>query len=121
VAFTPAAVANAVQEAGDFPNASNATERLASDRSFWPRLHGSKPGFGLIATDTFSPEPHVGVGVGGPAFYLIERSCGSRVVKATESVVLVPLQPDGQAQNCDCRVSLFYIDRQGHAMLYFLF
>jgi len=51
VPFTPAAVANAVQEAGDFPNASPTTERLDADQSFWSNLQGSKPGFGLITTD----------------------------------------------------------------------
>lgn len=122
VPFTSTAVASAVREAADFPTASRAAQQLASDRSFWPMLHGSKPGFGLLTGDiAYSSEP-IGVGVHGPALYLIERSCGDRLVKATETVVLVPLQPDGQPQNCsDCRVRLLYIDRHGRPLLYFLF
>jgi hypothetical protein len=37
-------------------------------------------------------------------------------------VVIVPLQADGQPQTClACRANFYYIDRLGHALLYFVY
>lgn len=121
VPFTATAVKIAIRETDHFPKVSADVEKLASDRSFWTKIHGSKPGFGLITVgSSFSAKPESGVG--GPAGDLINRSCGPRLLKRTQTVALIPLQPNGEQQNCDdCVVRFFYIDRQGHALLYFVF
>jgi len=121
VSFTATAVKVAVRETEQFPKASADMEKLASDRSFWPKIHGSKPGLGIVTVgNSFSASSESGVG--GPAADLINRSCGSRLLKTTQTVALIPLQANGEQQNCaDCVVRFFYIDRQGHALLYFVF
>lgn len=118
VPFTSATVRAAAQEAGDFGRATRQAERLASDRSFWSTLREPGPSLSQGERDAAQPAS----GTTGPGHLIIGYSCGSRLLRDTETVVLVPLQGNGQPQNCAaCRAHLYYVDRLGHALLYFLY
>ncbi len=119
VPFTSSTVRAAAREAGDFGQATRQAERLVSDRSFWSTLRESGPHpLGQGQHDVAQPAS----GTTGPGHLIIGHSCGSRLLRDTETVVLIPLQPDGQPQNCTaCRTHLYYVDRLGHALLYFLY
>jgi hypothetical protein len=94
-------------------------ERLASDRSFWSTLRGSSHSLVSLG-ERYAAQP--ASGTTGPGFIIIGHSCGSQLLRETETVVLVPLQANGQPQNCAaCRAHLYYVDRLGHALLYFLY
>jgi hypothetical protein len=115
--FTPAAVHRAVRQASGFTGAGVAAERLESDRSFWPQLRPGPP-LGRPMAD----EAQAASGTIGPGHIIIGHSCGTRLLGETETVVLIPLQANGQPQDClACRAHFYYIDRLGHALLYFLY
>ena len=121
VPFTPAAVRAAETEAGDYLKASLAAERLVADRSFWssiqPRTAVSPQ---AASAQPFAAEP--ASGATGPGHLIIGHSCGARLLDKTETVEIVPLQADGQPQTClACRANFYYVDRLGHALLYFVY
>ena len=123
VPFTSTAVRAAEAEASDYLQTSRAAERLVADRSFWSSIRGIGNEVGRAQAATggpFAAEP--AGGATGPGHLIIGHSCGTRLLRRTETVVMVPLQADGQPQTCDaCRASFFYVDRFGHALLYFVY
>jgi hypothetical protein len=119
VPFTPTAVRAAAHEASDYLQVSLAAERLVSDRSFWTSIQPRTQGPSSSA-EPFAAEP--AIGATGPGHLIIGHSCGTRLLDRTETVVIVPLQANGQPQTClACRASFFYIDRLGHELLYFVY
>jgi hypothetical protein len=121
VPFTSNAVRAAAAEASAYLRVSLAAERLVSDRSFWSSIQPRTQGPSSAASaEPFAAEP--ASGATGPGHLIIGHSCGTRLLRRTETVVIVPLQADGQPQAClACRTSFFYIDRLGHALLYFVY
>ena len=121
VPFTAAAVRAAETEASDYLTVSLAAERLVSDRSFWLSIQPRTTG----PTQTASDEPSAAEpakGTTGPGHLIIGHSCGTRLLGETETVEIVPLQANGQPQTClACRAHFYYIDRLGHALLYFVY
>jgi hypothetical protein len=121
VPFTPTAVHAAAFEAGDYLRVSLAAERRASDRSFWSSIQPRTAGSRQVSWDgPFAAEP--ASGATGPGHLIIGHACGAPLLRRTETVEIVPLQADDQPQTClACRTRLFYIDRLGHALLYFVY
>lgn len=72
------------------------------------------PGTHLIGLDGQPYGLQASSGTTGPGLLIIGHSCGARLLRETETVALVPI-PNG------VRVHFYFIDRLGHALVYFLY
>jgi hypothetical protein len=119
--FTRADTSAAVRSASRYGQASEALDIRSSDRAWWPQVRNT--------WRTRSPR-HAGASqtVSGPAapasrsdYSMIVRfSCGHSLVARSLVVGVGPRQT--HAPYCEACIShLFFVDRRGHALLYFVY
>jgi len=120
--FSYAARQQAIAITKTFTTMNFNDQSIESDPSFWARLATMKFGVGQGSGSAASKAQLEGPLRGGPAYFLIENSCGARLVQHTQTVVLIPLLSNGQEQSCNaCRTHYYFIDRHSRALLYFMF
>jgi hypothetical protein len=104
----------AVTAAADYDRISRSVDLHDSDRAWWPAVRG--------LSSSGKPAPYdaeliVTGSVAGPASAyagVVAASCGSPLVKKSLTVTLAPRHRDG------CDASVFFVDRRGHALIYWL-
>ncbi len=116
--FTAAVRTAAITIAGRYDRVSEATDLRNSDRAWWPDVRrmwrSGSPGRGV------SYQVVTGASVGPGIAYsgVIAYSCGRRLASDSLSVYLGPRRRHG----CDaCISSLFFVDRRGHPLIYYLY
>jgi hypothetical protein len=116
--FTAAARTAAITIASRYDRVGEATDVRNADRAWWPNVRhmwrSGGPGRGV------SYQVVSGARIGPELAYstVIAYSCGRRLASDSLSVYLGPRQRHG----CDaCVSSLFFIDRRGHPLIYYLY
>jgi hypothetical protein len=115
--FDRPAAESALRAANNYGRVSLAVDLRDSDRAWWPRVRQlwrlGHPAAGASGEVARGPSP-------GPttAYAVIVRySCGSALIGKSVAVYLAPRQ----RHNCDaCVASVYFIDRRGHALIYWL-
>jgi hypothetical protein len=107
----------AVASASRYDRVSEAVDLRASDRAWWPHVRHmwrtGKPGTGFENQVVEGSE-----GLRRSAYAVIVRfSCGRSLVSLSLQVGIGP-----HDMNCDaCRSQLWFVDRRGHALLYYVY
>ena len=116
--FDEAALERAFHVAAGFDEISEASDLRNSDRSFWPAVRrfwrGRKPGRGVLNQASYGSER------GAKMAYapIIRRSCGGGLVDVSLSIEVGPRV----RHNCDaCISSLFFVDRRGRDLVYYIY
>jgi len=113
--FTPAAIELARAAATVYGRKSLATDLRDSDRAWWPyvrRMWAAKlPATGSQAVLEQGPAATSGYQV------FLKPACGSAIVAKTFIVTIGPAHATCEA----CRSQLFFVDRRGHALAYYLY
>jgi len=115
--FTATTGKRAVQIAGSYDRISLAVDLRNSDRAWWPKVRA----LWRAGTPARGPANQVvdGSSLGSRIAYpgVVRYSCGSALVAKSLTVYLAPRQRHG----CDaCVASVFFIDRRGRALIYWL-
>jgi len=115
--FTAAARTAAITIAGRYDRVGEAAELRSSDRAWWPDVRRMwRPD---SAARGVAHQVVYGTSVGPKIAYsvVIAYSCGRRLASESLSVYLGPRHRHG----CDaCISSVFFIDRRGHPLIYYL-
>lgn len=116
--FTRSATAAAVASARRYLRISEAVDLRNSDRAWWPQVRamwrrGGKAGKGLANQVVDGSEPLAESG-----YAVIARfSCGQALVSRSLQVTIGP-----RDMRCDaCRSQEWFVDRRGHALLYYIY
>jgi hypothetical protein len=109
-AVTAAAVTAAVKSATRFSPSSRAFDLRGSDRAWWPLIRRVPEPVNEVV-DGSEPLTRSGYSV------IVRFSCGSSLVSKSLEVTVGP-----RSARCDaCRSQLFFVDRRGHALLYYVY
>ena len=116
--FDPAATKLAVRIAGGYDHTSLAVDLRNSDRAWWPQVRrmwrSGKPGQGVDSqvVEGSQPGPNIAFAV------IVRYACGSTLLAKSLTVGIGPRYRHG----CDaCVSSLFFVDRRGRALIYYLY
>jgi hypothetical protein len=115
--FTASATSAAVESASRYDRVSEAVDLRASDRAWWPQVralwHRGKPAKGAANQVVDGSEP-----LDRSGYAVIARaSCGQSLVSRSLEVTIGP-----RHMRCDaCRSQLWFVDRLGHALLYYVY
>jgi hypothetical protein len=122
VAFTPASITLAVRETSQMTVGEQPATKLETDPSFWSSLVTLNSRRTTKSTSQY-PRQEVIKGVpSAPGATIVAFSCGKDLVLKTEVIFVVPLTSAGVRANCNaCTAQYYYIDRRGHALLYWVF
>ena len=122
VAFTTTAIALAVRETSQMTVGEGSATELETDPSFWSSLATLNSRSTTKSTSQY-PRQEVLKGVpSAPGATIVASSCGKDLVLQTEVIFVVPLTSAGVRANCNaCTAQYYYIDRLGHALLYWVF
>lgn len=115
--FTATTRKRAAQIASSYGRISVAVDLRNSDPAWWPQVralwHSRRPAQGTAnhVVDGSSLGPDI-------AYHVVVRySCGSALVTKSLAVYLAP----GQRHGCNaCVARIFFIDRRGHALIYWM-
>jgi hypothetical protein len=106
-----------LRAATTYGRVSLAVDMRNSDRAWWPRLRemwrSDHPAAGATSevAGGLSPGPKTAYAV------VVRFSCGSTLVRKSIAVYLAPRE----RHNCDaCVSSVYFIDRRGHALIYWV-
>jgi hypothetical protein len=115
--FTASVTSAAVESATRYDRVSEAVDLRASDRAWWPQVrtlwHTGKPAKGAANQVVDGSEP---LDISGYAV-IARFSCGKSVVSRSLQVTIGP-----RHMRCDaCRSQLWFVDRRGHALLYYVY
>jgi hypothetical protein len=114
---TRAVTRAAVRAAGRYGRLSEAVDLRASDRAWWPQVrnlwHTGRPAKGAVnqVVDGVAPLARSGYAV------IVRFSCESSLVSKSLQVVVGPRRMHCEA----CRSQLFFADRRGRALLYYVY
>ena len=117
VAFTPSVTSAAVASARRYDRISETADLRASDRAWWPQIRtmwrAAKPETGIENQVVEGSER-----LGESDYSVIARfSCGQSLVSKSLQVAVGP-----RHMRCDaCRSQLWFVDRRGHALLYYVY
>jgi hypothetical protein len=110
-----AATSGAVASASDYAHTSQALGLRASDRAWWPQVRSIwREGRPQLATEVVE-----GSGPLSRSDYstIVRFSCGSSLVAKSILVLVGPPH-----MRCDaCRSKLFFVNRRGRALLYYIY
>jgi hypothetical protein len=116
--FDPATTRLAVRIAAGYDHTSLAVDLRNSDRAWWPQVRQmwrtGKPGQGVDSqvVEGSQPGPNIAFAV------IVRYACGSQLLAKSLSVGVGPRYRHG----CDaCVSSLFFVDRRGRALIYYLY
>jgi hypothetical protein len=116
--FNTSSVKAAAKIAGRFGNSTRAADLASSDRAWWPEVRHNWAGA------RGSPISHLSTTgvrrlVDSPDLgQIISRACGKGLVSHTEVVFARPTT----SEQCDaCGVSIFFVDRRKHALVYYIY
>jgi hypothetical protein len=116
--FTPSVTSAAVESANRFLQVSEAIDLHDSDRAWWPQVRAmwrrrGTPAKGLENQVVDGSEP-----LDSSGYAVIARfSCGQSLVSKSLQVTIGP-----RHMRCDaCRSQLWFVDRRGHALLYYVY
>jgi hypothetical protein len=115
--FSPSVTSAAVASASRYDRISQAVDLHASDRSWWPQARTlwrtGKPAKGSADRVVDGSAP-----LGRSGYSTIARfSCGQSLVSRSLQVTIGPRHTP-----CDaCRSQLWFVDRRGHALLYYVY
>ena len=115
--FTPPVTSAAVASASRYDRVSEAVDLRASDRAWWPQVRTmwrtGRPGKGVEnqVADGSEPLDRSGYAV------IVRFSCGQSLVSRSLQVTIGPRHMRCAA----CRSQLFFVDRRGHALLYYVY
>jgi hypothetical protein len=116
--FDRAATRLAVRVAAGYDHTSLAIDLRDSDRAWWPQVRQmwrtGKPGQGVASqvVEGSRPGPNIAFAV------IVRYACGSKLLAKSLTVGVGPRQRHG----CDACVStLFFVDRRGRALIYYLY
>jgi len=115
--FTRPATRAAVASASRYGRVSEAADLRASDRAWWPQVRRMwRAGRSAKGVDNQAVEGSEALRQS--AYAAIARfSCGRSLVSLSLQVVIGP-----RDTNCDaCRSQLWFVDRRGHALLYYVY
>jgi len=113
--FTPAAIELAGTEAGLYGRLSLATDLRDSDRAWWPTVKRMwrTQGKHLVGQSVLESGP---AATSGYQVFL-DPACGAGIVAKSIVVTIGPFD-----QNCNaCRSHLFFVDRRGRPLAYYLY
>jgi hypothetical protein len=115
--FSASARSAAVVSAGRYDKVSEAVDQRASDRAWWPQVRmmwrTGKPAKGSESQVVDGSEPLARSGYA----VIVNASCGHSLVSLSLQVTVGPRQ-----MRCDaCRSQLWFVDRRGHALLYYAY
>lgn len=113
--FKPAAIDRARTEAGLYGRLSLATDLRDADRAWWPTVKRMWRTRG----PHFAGQSVLESGLAATSGYqvFLEPACGAAVVEKTLVVTIGP-----RNENCDaCRSQLFFVDRRGRPLVYYLY
>jgi hypothetical protein len=116
--FDPATTKLAVRIAGGYDRTSLAVDLGNSDRAWWPEVRQmwrsgeSGQGVDSQVVEGSQPGPHIAFAV------IVRYACGSKLLAKSLTVGIGPRYRHG----CDaCVSSLFFVDRRGRALIYYLY
>jgi hypothetical protein len=115
--FTPSVTTAAVESASRYDRASEAVDLRAADRAWWPHVRTiwrtGRPGKGVESqvVDGSEPLDRSGYAV------IVRFSCGQSLVSRSLQATIGPRHMRCSA----CRSQLFFVDRRGHALLYYVY
>jgi hypothetical protein len=115
--FTPSVTRAAVESASRYDRISKAVDLGASDRAWWPQVRTmwrtGQPANGAENQVVDGSEPLDSSGYGVIARF----SCGQSLVSRSLQVTIGP-----RHARCDaCRSHLWFVNRHGHALLYYVY
>ena len=115
--FTASVTSAAVESASRYDRVSEAVDLRASDRAWWPQVRTlwrtGKPAKGATNQVVDGSEP-----LGRSGYAVIARfSCGRPLVALSLQVTVGPRHMRCEA----CRSHLWFVDRRGHALLYYVY
>ena len=116
--FTPSVTSAAVESANRYLQLSKAIDLRASDQAWWPQVRAmwrrrGKPAKGLENQVVDGSEP-----LDRSGYAVIARfSCGQSLVSKSLQVTVGPRHMRCAA----CRSQLWFVDRRGHALLYYVY
>ena len=115
--FTPPVTSAAVASAGRYDRVSEAVDLRASDRAWWAAVRTvwrtGTPGKGAENQVVDGSEA---LGRSGYAV-IVRASCGESLVSRSLQVTIGPRHMRCAA----CRSQLFFVNRRGHALLYYVY
>ena len=116
-AFTPLVTSAAIASAGRYDRVSEAVDLRASDRAWWAAVqalwHTGRPAKGAEDQVVDGAEA---LGRSGYAV-IVRASCGNALVARSLQVTIGPRHTRCAA----CRSQLFFVNRRGHALLYYVY
>lgn len=119
-AFAPSARQRAAREAGAYGRRSLAADLANTDRAWWPHVRA------LWNTQTARKQSNDVVLGSEPATrsgfaVFLRPACGAATLRRTLMVTLGPSQA-GPGPHCDaCNAHLFYVERRGRPLLWFIY
>lgn len=116
--FNPTTTRLAVRIAGGYDRTGLADDLRDSDRAWWPQVRqmwrAGKPGRGVDSqvVEGWQPGPSIAFAV------IVRYACGPQLLAKSLTVGIGPRHRHG----CDaCVSSLFFVDRRGRALIYYLY
>jgi len=121
IAFTPITIALAGHETYRMTVRRGAAAKADADPSYWSSLAIRGSGLAGKLTPQF-PRQEIIKGVpSAPGAAIVASSCGRGLLAKTVVIDVVPLTSSGVRGNCnDCMAHFYYVDRLGHALLYWV-
>jgi hypothetical protein len=121
IAFGSAAQRTARSNAVDYGRVSMALDLKHSDRAWqptvratWTSSHGTPPAeSGLLIRKT-------GSATHNPYKIIVQHSCGKPLVEHSLTVTVGPPTRPGQAECTACAKTLFFVDRRGVPLIYYV-
>jgi hypothetical protein len=109
----------AVHTARAYGHISLSHDLRASDRAWWPQARrkwsAGRPALGRSNVTGTSPlETH------GDLSSIIRRACGDALIPLTQLVGIIPIGQERTGCNA-CRSDMFFVDRRGRALIYYLY
>jgi hypothetical protein len=119
VPFTAAASAAARSISLSYGRVSLSRDLADSDRAWQPSVRAMWAGHSPAASQDVRIR---GVSGGGATPYrvIVRRSCGGALISRSLAVTVGPLTQPGEAECDACAETLFFVDRHGRALIYFV-
>jgi hypothetical protein len=115
--FSAATVKAATYAADAYPMVNETAGLALSDQAWWPQVR-SESRNNKVGPTGWTPTRSEPLVKAGDLSSIIRRSCGQALVRLSE---LVGVAPNGRG-NCDaCRSNLFFLNRHGRTLLYYIY
>jgi len=121
-AFTTTTSARALRATSQMALGGQRATQQMTDPSFWSSLATLNPRSVVTPSPQYRRQEVVKGIPSAPGASIVAASCGEELLAKTQVIYAMPITSMGARTNCnDCTAHYYFIDRRGHALLYWVF